>query len=198
MTFIEFLNERFLNLIDDKESKRELAQEVWDILVFSYKPVGGLKGSGFKNKEDMIENIPFWKIMKSNKKIVGVLMYKDKGGRKRVALGTDGSNEGKAMLSDALKNDFNRSYGEVSDNSWRFIQKHLTQEYLLSVVKLPSEVQKILKKDIFELDEVPKSKWVSKIKPDKTDPFYDYYYLRNISGELHVKIMLGIDGLEIK
>lgn len=99
--FEQTLTEKFINLIGEKdiEKKREYADRVWDILQRSYAKIGGIKGSGFKSKEDMIKNIPFWKIMKSNGKVIAVKLYKDKNGRKSVAGGTDGSKEAKLKFN---------------------------------------------------------------------------------------------------
>lgn len=41
--------------------------------------------------DDMVKNIPFWKLYTKNDKVIMALLYKDKNGRKIVALGIDGS-----------------------------------------------------------------------------------------------------------
>lgn len=63
MSFIEFLTESYINLFKEQE-KEKYVDEVWDLIQTSYKPIGGIHGSGFKSKDDMIKNIPFWKLVK--------------------------------------------------------------------------------------------------------------------------------------
>lgn len=200
-TFKDYLTEKFINLFFDDPDKEKYVDDVWKILQTSYKKVGGLQGKGFSTKQDMLDSIPFWKIIKKGGKIVAVLMYKDQDGRKRVALGTDGSDIGKKMLGNAMTQEFERGFSEVSDGSWRFIRKILPEEYLKQKVKNLVEVRLIQKsKKIYSLDEVPKSEWVTKMDKGKleTDTFSGNYYLREIGGKLHVKIMLGMTGLGIK
>jgi hypothetical protein len=61
----EILNERYINILpSDTDARRQYAPEVWDLLVNSYALVGGLIGKGFSSMEDMIENIPFWKMVR--------------------------------------------------------------------------------------------------------------------------------------
>lgn len=89
MKFVEFLqgelNERFINALpNDDDIKQKFADQVWDVLQYSYRELGGLKGSGFNSKEDMIKNIPFWKMVTKNGVVHAVVMYKDRGGRKSV------------------------------------------------------------------------------------------------------------------
>jgi len=52
MTFREFLNETIINLFDNDE-KNKYIDEIWELLNKSYKSIGGLKESGFENKENM-------------------------------------------------------------------------------------------------------------------------------------------------
>jgi hypothetical protein len=72
------LNEGFLNLLpSDKDKKQEHADVVWNMLQKAYAKVGGIQGSGFESKEDMIAKIPFWKIGRSKGQPNSVVLYKD-------------------------------------------------------------------------------------------------------------------------
>lgn len=156
------------------EEKKKYAQQVWDVIQQSYKPVGGIHGHGFKNIDDMISNIHMWKVFRRGDEVKVVMMYKDKGGRKRVAIATDGSKEGKNMLAKMLKDEYKsgRAYGEVSDNSLNFIRKQFTESEFKSFVIPVDIVKKILKDDeITDID--------------------GYFYQRNIGGHFHTKLMLG-------
>lgn len=52
-----YLNESWQMLdADSVELKRKYVDQVWDIIQIAYKKIGGPKGTGFRSKEDMIEN----------------------------------------------------------------------------------------------------------------------------------------------
>ena len=133
MKFTEFLNEKYLNLfINTKDviSRNEYKDEVYELLQRAYKDIGGIKGNGFNSDDDMVKNMPFWKIAKVKGKIVAIILYKDKNGRKAVAMATDGSRDGILKLKDILKNELSRSYMEASSNALRFAIKFLGVELL--------------------------------------------------------------------
>jgi hypothetical protein len=107
MKFAEFLNEKYLNLFTNTKdviSRNEYKDEVYELLQKAYKDIGGIKGNGFNSADDMVKNMPFWKIAKVKGKIVAIILYKDKNGRKAVAMATDGSRDGILKLKDILKN----------------------------------------------------------------------------------------------
>ena len=188
----ELLSEKFLNLIDNDERKEEYADVIWKMLNKAYEGIGGLKGSGFKSKEDMIKNINFWKIFKRNGVPIAVAMYRDKGGRKRVAVASDGTAEGKQAVYDVYKNDFDRAYFEVSDASLGAILKNVGEEKALKYAKNIDEVKKISPKhDILEPDfSDPDISAIVKKYPK----IAKFYYRREIKGKIKHKIMLGTKG----
>lgn len=189
--FKEYLTERFINLMPEHEKeKHQHADHVWNMLQAAYKPIGGIHGSGFKSKEDMIKNIPLWKLHKENGKVRSVQLYKDKGGRKRVAVATDGTDAGKKGLAQMMKDDFKqkRSYGEVSGPSLSFLKKHLpnVKEFALHrthAAKLVGDELRVPPHDDPEIVKHPELK--------------DHFYQREIGGEWHTKIMLGSPGKKI-
>jgi hypothetical protein len=138
--FEEFLNERFLNVFSDSE-KQPFVDDVWEIIQKSYAKIGGIHGSGFKSKEDMIKSIPMWKVVRKNGVIVAVALYKDKEGRKRVAVGTNGTEEGKASIREIAENDFKRAYFEVSGPSFGSLRKSLGVDFLKKFAKTRTEVE---------------------------------------------------------
>jgi hypothetical protein len=174
-SFKEYLLlEKVTNLfLSDKEGREKWADQVWNILRSSYKSIGGIHGSGFKSKEDMIAKIPLWKIFRRGDVVQAVMMYKDKNGRKRVAIGTNGEKEGKRMLAKGLIDEYKtgRAFGEVSDASLAFIKKLLGDA--INDVAVPVEVVKRLLPD------------------DHIEPVDKYQYLRDIHGHMHKKMMLG-------
>jgi hypothetical protein len=186
LEFKQYLNETFVNLFNDDQKKFDIADDVWNILVKSYSKIGGLKGAGFKDKADMVKNIPFWKLGKKDGKIILVIMYKDKGGRKLVAIGTDGSPESKQLLQNVFTKEFERSYFEISGPLLRFLCKNFDLEFLKKYAKTPAEVEVLLKEKIRkpierELDAIPL-------------PLRSFVYSRQLGDEIHNKVMFGTSG----
>jgi len=176
ITFKQFLAEKFYNVFTADE-KKKYADQVWDILVASYKNIGGL--AGIDSKEDMIQNIAMWKVAVKDGKVLAAILYKDKEGghgRKLVAVGTDNSKEGKDLLRNTLKHEFTRSFMEVSGPFYKFMDKHypdLVKQYTIS----PEQASKILDREV--------------------TPTKDGWYKRKIQGSTFEKIMLGTPGKQI-
>ena len=189
-TFKEFLLvERYINIFS-KEDKEKFVDEVWNMIQKSYTPIGGTKGFGFSSKEDFIQNIPCWKLLKKENKIIAVVVYRDKEGRKLVAVATDGSPEGKSGLLNMFKEEFKtgRSYFEISGTILKFLYNNLGKELILQYAIKPSDVQSILiGDDILPLDSEDSE---VKIFP----ALKDFFYRREIGGHIHTKIMLGRSG----
>jgi len=193
--FKVFLSERFKNAVGDKdiELKRKYVDQVWDVLQKSYAEIGGIKGRGFSSKEDMIENIPMWKMAVQNEKVVAVIMYKDSNGRKSVAIGTDGSEKGKERAADMVKNDLKRSYGEKSKAALGLLLKLYPTDVIEPFIKPIPEVEKLLGYEVTPIAKVPKNEWPddAKYTLNKFPYLIKYGYLRELGDELHFKIMLG-------
>ena len=187
-----YISERVVNLFNSDQDEREkYADVVYNLLQSSYKEIGGLKTSGFKSKDDMVKSIPFWKLIRKNDKIIAGAMYKDKLGRKRVAVFTDRTNEGKSALASIMKEDFSRAYFEVSGPSLRFLVKNLGEEFIADNAATLDKVRKLVKGEITDVSDTdPES---SKYKILKK-----FMYQRDLGGSLKTKIMLGQSGNVIK
>lgn len=179
--------------ITKANDKEKYADKVWEILQKSYAKIGGIKGSGFRNKQDMINTIPFWKLYFKDGVLKAVIMYKDKGGRKSVAIGTDGTEEGKKWLKREMEWELKRSYKEVSSYAWKFLRKVLDKNYILKHIIPPEQVKQILKgKEIFDISSVSKDELKKDfMSPEENKPFFKYFYARKIGGKLKPKVMLG-------
>jgi hypothetical protein len=189
-TFKEFteFSESFDNLLKGRHDEKRIkaAPELFQMLLKSYKRIGGLKGKGFKSVEDMIENIPFWKIIRKQNKPVAAILYKDKDGRKAVAMATNGSRAGLLAITKAFQDDVlqERAYLEISGAGLSFNKKRLPADMTIADVAI-------------------EFKNVKKLIPGATRPsdgdaevsahpeLKDFFYSRNIAGEQHTKIMLG-------
>lgn len=194
-SFKDFLiQESFLNLLHQhEEQKHEHAKHVFDMVQKAYERIGGIHGSGFKSHEDMVKNIPMWKLHRDSEgKVRGVALYKDKGGRKRVAMASDGTDEGKKGLANIIKSDITqkRSHAEISGPSLSFHKKQLGD----------------LKPHVLTHEQAQKMMPGEKLgKPHPDDPellnhpeLKHHFYTRDIGGETHTKLMLGTTGKSIK
>ena len=189
-TFGRFLEERFVNLIHDKTEKNKYADDLFSMLQASYAKIGGIKGSGFMSPKDMVDNIPFWKLVRKNGKIVAASFYKDKKGRKSVAACTDGTPEGKIGLATIKSQDFERAYSEVSEKMLTFLRNNLPKEYFMSKVIPFEEVEKISDEPI----ERPKA---GDEEVNHHPDLKQFFYTRLIGGERKTKLMMGTPGKKI-
>jgi hypothetical protein len=196
LTFTRFLlQEHFHNLIGDHPDKEKHKQEVFDMVQKAYEPIGGIHGSGFNDPDDMAKKIPFWKIKKKDGKIKAVALYKDKGGRKRVAVATDGSREGKGHLANIMHDDVkrHRAYAEQSGSSLSFLKKQLPEGHLKKIALHHDEVKRLMPDD--EID--------THVQHDDPEvqahpELKDHFYRRKIGDEWHTKISLGTPGNKIE
>lgn len=183
---MNLLVERFVNLFT-KDEKQKYVDQVWDMLQKSYAPLGGIHGSGFESKEDVINKIPFWKVAKTNGRVVAVALYKDKSGRKRVAGATDGTQEGKDKFEQMSKSDIaqERAYAEISSKSLNFILKRWKGSDITKYMVLPKDAEKVLGAELTYPvpDDDPEVLAHPELKK--------FFYQRDIGGKLHTKLMIG-------
>lgn len=203
MDFISFLNESFINALPkDEDLKLQYVDEVWNILQTQYQELGGLKGSGFKSKEDMIKNIPFWKMVRKGGIIHAVVMYKDSQGRKSVQMGVlKDSQYGKDKIKEIIQQDVKRAYTERSKGQLGLTMKTVPWDILKEFIIPIEEVKRIFKgEEIIKLSTVNKSEY-PKDQVETLQKFpqlLEYGYLREIGGSFVFKVMLGTPDLGIK
>lgn len=194
LSYSEYITERFINLIGDDPRKDEHADDVKNLLDKSYAAVKGIHGSGFRDREDMKKNISMWKLHRHGGKVKAAVMYKDKNGRKMVAVGSDGSPEGKKaagkMVTDDLKT--GRAYGEQSGPLLASIKKHVGAQHLQQHIVPFHEVHKHLDHDD-EIRKPPEDDAEVQAHPE----FKDHFYQRKIGDQWHTKLMLGKPGNRI-
>jgi len=196
-TYKEYINETFVNLIGDNQDKQKYVDEVWDLLQKSYADIGGIKGSGFKNKQDMIDNIPFWKLGVKNGKVVAAIFYKNKTGRKSVAFASDGSSESVPIVKEIITADLSRSFGEKSKAMLGKLLKTVPWNVLEPFILTPEEASKALKKDVTAVlglkdDQIPDD---GKLALAKYPELRKYAYIRNLAGDEMFKVMFGTTGV---
>lgn len=188
---MKLILEAYINLLPNHEDKkRQHVDAAWNMLQNSYSKIGGIHGSGFNSKEDMIKNIPMWKLVIKKGQVVAGAFYKDKQGRKRVAVATDGTDEGKSHLAKIMTDDLHqgRAFGEVSGPSLAFSRKY-NPDFDNHIIPY-DHVANIMARTGDEIS-----------KPDPNDPHVrkypeiaHHFYRRKIGNEWHTKLMVGKPG----
>lgn len=190
MRITDILVERFVNLLGDDPEKDKYVDVVWDMITKSYARIGGIQGKGFSTKEDLINNIPFWKLVRKDGDIVAGAFYRDKEGRKRVAVATNGTDTGKVALASIMANDFDRAYFEVSDPSLGFMVKQVGLDFVQGYARSVEQAQQISGDEL----QAPPANDPHVVKyPSLANNFYQ----RDIGDHMHTKIMLGTTGNKI-
>lgn len=201
LSFSDYLDENYKNFIgpDSVEKRRVWADPVWDILQKSYESIGGIKGKGFSSKEDMIRNIPFWKIYTKSGKVVAAAFYKDKGGRKAVAIATDGTAQGLKIVDDIFKSALGTSYGEKSGKSLGKLVKGVDWDTLSKFLITPANIAKITGDSITPIEKYGSDNLDPKdlFTYNKYPELRPFMYVREIGGHMHLKVAVGTPGLKI-
>ena len=111
------LNESIKTLFADDE-RLAIADEVLSMARENYKRAGGIKGDGVNSPEELVASTKLWKIIRRNNKMIGGILYKDRGGRKGVLMFHDKSDQAKRDIAKLIEDDLrlNRAFYEVSAN----------------------------------------------------------------------------------
>lgn len=179
LSFSQFLQEKVLSIgFNPKHEKfrEQHRQQIHDIIQNSYKQVdGGYGGLGSGTKEESeqihkdISNLNI-KAVKRGDKITAVNLYKDQFGRKSVATGHNGTEQGKSdwkqVASEDIKQKDRNVWGEVSGGSERAKKK-------LGAEEIPYEkVPELTGKETKRVGDTNR-------------------YVRMIGGEPHEKVAIG-------
>lgn len=168
----------------DVDERNKYKDEVYDLITRAYASIGGIKGNGFNSADDMVDNLPMWKLVKKDNQIVAGRMYKDKNGRKSVASFTDGSRAGIIELAKIFKIEGSRSYTEISSKALAFMIKLIGIDGVKKIAIPVDRVKTLLKgDDIGEPD-----KHYTELYPD----IASFFYSRKIGLSSETKIALGI------
>jgi hypothetical protein len=201
ITFKHYIEENYKNFIgaESKKDREKWVDQAWDIVQKSYSPIGGIKGSGFASKQDMIDKLPFWKLYTKGDKLVAAAFYKDKGGRKSVAIATDGSDLGKKIVGDIFKASLGVSYGEKSGPALATMINAVPWDELKNFLLTPAQLSKISGDKILAVAEFGPENLDEKDKftYDKFPKMRPYFYIRELDGEMHLKAAMGTPNLPI-
>ena len=176
LPFKEFITEKVLSIglnPDHEKHREDHRKEIHHMIHKSYEALGGYGGhkSGSKEESDAIHHDISHSVIKATKrngKITSVNMYKKQHGRKSIASGTDGSEQGKKDWKKTKLEDHEhkRAWGEVSGAA-----EHLQRKMGVPVVPA-NKAGKLLNKDV---------------TPHKDGEHYE----RKIGGEVHTKVIMG-------
>ena len=201
LRFSQYLSEGYKNFIgpDSVEGRKKWIDQAWDILQKSYAPIGGMKGDGFKTKEDMVQSLPMWKLFVRGDTLKAAAFYKDKNGRKAVAIATDGSDEAKKLVADIYKAALKTSYGEKSGPALGLLMKQISTKEIPHYFMTPDQVHKLTGDHLIPA----KTFGIEKLEPsdkrtwDKFPELHAYFYVRELGGEWHLKATAGTGNLPI-
>lgn len=166
----QLINEHFVNVFN-KNDMSKYADEIWTLLQKSYEYCGGM--AGMDSPQQLIDETTMWKLVRRNNKITAGIVYNDKrGGRKMCYCFNDGTDEGvkdckKIMQEDSILPE-RHAWGEFSGKA---------------VSTMFNQGAMPIRADIAQ--EIMKDKKFIKIQPD------GYYYVREIGGNPHTKLMMG-------
>ena len=204
LSFQSYIAESFQNLIRSKDdsARSKLAEEVFALLQASYAKIGGIKGSGFRDAQDMIEKIPFWKLYIRSGKVIVAVLYKDSNGRKLVAAGVDRDAPGSVkLLSGVLRETIKVSFGEYSKGLLVLLFRSAPIEVLRPFILKPKEVESLLGEKII----VPTQEYVNDNLSESDQAiwgrfksFREYFYVREIGGTPLLKMSVGTPNKIIK
>lgn len=168
----EYIVERYINALQ-KEDIRKYGNEILNMLKEAYKHIGGCKG--IETIDDLCNDSDMIKMVKRGGKIVAVRLYTFKrGGRKSMAMASDGTELGKKELYKLLNDDFQFKDRQTwSEQSGKALGSSLKRK---GCVLCPNYIA---------LELMPDKAKDIKLKDD------GFFYTRKIGGEFHTKCIVG-------
>lgn len=120
MRYHEILNETYVNCFSVEE-KEVYADQVFHLIQTAYANIGG--NCNITDIETLCEDTGMWKLVRRDGEIVFAAIYKDRQGRKFVAIGHNGSSPAKAELRKIIQQDIaqHKSWAEVSGSMARIM-----------------------------------------------------------------------------
>lgn len=113
MRFREILAEHYVNCLTP-EDKAPYAERVFHLIQTAYANIGG--NCNITDIASLCEDTGMWKLVRRDGEIVFAAIYKDRQGRKFVAIGHDGSKPAKGELRKLITQEIkmHKSWAEVS------------------------------------------------------------------------------------
>lgn len=156
---------KFVNLIS-KAEKKKYADECWDLLQTAYKSIGGFHSAN--DPEQLINDSFLWKLNVKGGNVVALSVYKERYGRKAIAVATDGTAVGKTALMEIFKEDLTRAWVECSGSVEKVLMRMGGSAYIVPA----KYAEQLTGKEVV-------------ISED------GLHYTRTIGGHSHEKIIIG-------
>ena len=177
------------------QEKTKYAKAVYCLLEEAYYTCGGISlANGFKDVNDMLNSIPFWRLTLKNNELISVMLFKEKAGKLKMVAYAPLTEIDFSIRQSDLQFMLNHSYVELSGKLLSITLKEISSTWEDYVSKLP---EKILQKNLTPLNEYLKSKEIPvnsqrmymKLKSEYPQ-LLEYCYLRKIGGELKLKVLM--------
>ncbi|PNW26939.1 hypothetical protein [Formosa algae] len=179
----------------NQKEKTLYANTVYNLLEDAYSSCGGINlASGFKNADDMIKNIPVWRLTFNNNELISVMLFKVKSNKLKMVAYAPLTNIDPVIRKSDLQFMLNNSFAELSGKLLSITLKEIKSTWRAFVSKSPKQT---LKKGIITLSTYLKTKALPKnsegmywkLKKDYPE-LLEYCYLRKIGNEFKLKILV--------
>lgn len=180
---------------ENRLEKLQLGAQVYNLLEVAYKDCGGINlASGFKNVDDMINNIPVWRLTFKNNKLISVMLFKVKTNKLKMVAYAPLSEIDQEIRKSDLQFMLNNSYAELSGKLLSITLKEIKSTWSSYVSKSPKQT---LKKEIIPISEYLKTEKMPlnsegmyrKLKNDYP-ALLEYCYFRKIGNEFKLKVLV--------
>lgn len=175
--------------------KVQFANEVYNLLEAAYKDCGGINlGNGFQDTDDMIYNIPVWRLTFKDKELISVMMFKLKSNKLKMVAYAPLTKIDPVIRKADLVFMLNNSYAELSGKLLSITLKEIKSNWRNYISTSP---EKVLNKKLISLSE-----YLEKgILPTNSEGMYrklkndypkilEYCYLRKIGNEFKLKLLV--------
>lgn len=144
---VNLINEHFVTIWDNISEKEIHFEQVWNILINSYKDIGGLQGI---NKNRLMKPSIMWKLVRRNNKINAVCIYNTYNnceyGRKMIACGCLNDPNAKLDLYKICSEDIS----QVKRGTWAEVSGAMEHIYIckLGGIPIPNNIAKNILQDL--------------------------------------------------
>ena len=179
----------------NNKEKTQYANVVYNLLEDAYASCGGINlASGFKNADDMIMNIPVWRLTFKNNELISVMLFKVKSNKLKMVAYAPLIDIDPVIRKSDLQFMLNNSFAELSGKLLSITLKEIKSTWRGFVSRSPKQT---LKKEIITLSTYLNTKALPKnsegmywkLKKDYPE-LLEYCYLRKIGNEFKLKILV--------
>lgn len=181
---------------EDLSIKESYYKTVYELLETAYSSCGGINsGSGFKDPNDMLMNIPFWRLTIKFGRIISVMMFKEKRHGLKMVAYAPLTDIDLSIRSSDIEFMMNNSYVELSGALLVVVLKYLGanwKQYIQSSINDIIEKESELLMDFLSTNKIPlDSELIYKRLRNDWPELLSFCYLRIIGNEKKLKVILG-------